>query len=85
MNTLTIRGVDDHALDQLRKQAKSRNSSMNKFVVETLKKIAFPGDPGKPREWHDLDGFFGSWSKAEYSEIIERCDSRKTIDPELWK
>jgi len=85
MNTLTIRGIDDRALDQLRKEAKNRHSSVNKFVVDTLKKIAFPGEPGKVLEWHDLDGFLGSWSKEDCDQIIERCGSCRKIDSELWR
>jgi hypothetical protein len=85
MNTLTIRGIEDHALDQLRKQAKSKHSSVNKFVVDTLQKVAFPGEPGKVRDWHDLDAFLGSWSKEESDQIIERCGRCRKIDPELWR
>ena len=85
MNTLTIRGVGDRALDQLRKQAKSRHSSMNKFVVEALQKVAMPGEFGKVHEWHDLDGFFGSWSEAECNQIMERCSSCRKIDSEVWR
>ena len=85
MKTLTIRGIDDQALGQLKKQARSKNSSVNKFVVEALRKIAFPGVPGKPREWRDLDGFFGSWSEEEAKEIMERCRECRKVDAELWK
>lgn len=85
MNRLTIRGVDEQAMGQLRKQAKSRHFSMNKFVVETLRKTAFPGEPGKVREWHDLDSFFGSWSKEEGNQIKERCGKLRKIDSELWR
>ena len=85
MNTLTIRGVDEQALGQLRKQAKSRHFSMNKFVLETLHKIAFPGESGKVREWHDLDSFFGSWSEEEGNQIKERCGKLRKIDSELWR
>jgi len=85
MNTLTIRGVGDCALSELKKQAKSRHASMNKFVVEALQKVAFPDESGKVREWHDLDGFLGSWSEDEGRQIMERCGMCRTIDSELWK
>jgi len=85
MSTLTIRGVDEQAFVQLKKQAQSNHSSVNKFVVEALRKIAFPGVPGKVREWHDLDGFFGSWSEKDAREVMERCGECRKIDAELWK
>jgi hypothetical protein len=85
MGTLTIRGVDERALGQLKKQARSTHSSMNKFVVETLQKVAFPGATGKVREWHDLDGFFGSWSEKDARQVMEHCSECRKIDPELWK
>ena len=85
MNTLTVRGVDSNALDELRKQAKSKHSSMNKFVVETLQRTAFPGESGKKQEWHDLDNFFGSWSGADYDRIMKQCSKCRKIDSELWQ
>ena len=85
MKTLTIRGLNEQALGRITRQAKSRHSSVNKFVVEALQKIAFPGEPGKAREWHDLDGFFGSWSEAEAKRVLERRQPCRTIDAELWK
>ena len=85
MNTLTIRGVDEDAIGQLKKQAKSNHSSVNKFVVEALRKVAFPGVPGKVREWHDLDGFFGSWAEEDARKVMARCGECRQIDAELWK
>ena len=85
MSTLTIRGVDEQAFEQLKKLAKSNHSSVNKMVVEALRRIAFPGVSGKIREWHDLDGFFGSWSEEAAGEVMERCRECRTIDAELWK
>ena len=85
MSTLTIRGVDEEAFGQLKKQAKNHHSSVNKFVVEALRKVAFPGEPGKVREWHDLDGFFGSWTEEETKAIMTRCSEGRKIDEELWK
>jgi hypothetical protein len=85
MKTLTIRGIDEQALGQLKKQARSRHSSVNKLVVEALQTIAFPGVPGRVREWHDLDAFFGSWSEAESKQVMESCRKGRKIDAELWK
>lgn len=85
MKTLTVRGIDEQALGQLKRQAKSRHSSVNKFVAEALRKVAFPGEPGKAREWHDLDGFFGSWSEEEARLVMEGCRKCRKVDAELWK
>jgi len=84
MSTLTIRGVDEQALGELRKQARSNHSSVNKFVVEALRKVVFPGASGRVNEWHDLDGFFGSWSEEETKQVMERCGKCRKIDAELW-
>jgi hypothetical protein len=85
MKTLTIRGLDEKAVAQIKKQARSQHSSVNKFVVEALQKIAFPGVPGQAREWHDLDGFFGSWTAEEANQVMERCRKCRKIDAELWQ
>jgi hypothetical protein len=85
VSTLTIRGVDEQALDELRRQAGSAHSSMNKFLVEALRKVASPSVPGKVREWHDLDGFFGSWSEEDAREVMQRCGESGKVDAEIWK
>lgn len=85
MSTLTIRGVDEQAMGQLKKQARSNHSSVNKFVVEAIRKVVFPNVHGQVREWHDLDGFLGSWSEEEAKQVMERCRDCRKIDPELWK
>ena len=85
MSTLTIRGVDEQALDEIKRQARSAHSSVNKFVVETLRQVAFPSVPGKVREWHDLDGFLGSWSEEDAREVVQRCGECRKIDAEIWK
>ncbi len=85
MNTLTIRGVDEQALDELRKQARSAHSSVGKFVVEALRKVAFPSVPGKVREWRDLDAFFGSWSEEDAKKVMQHCGECRKIDGEVWK
>lgn len=72
-------------MDELRKQARDAHSSVNKFVVEALRKAAFPSQPGKVREWLDLDGFFGSWSEDDAKEVMRRYSECRKIDAELWK
>ena len=85
MTTLTIRGVDEKALGELKKQARSKHSSVNRFVVDALRKIAFPGASGAVREWHDLDTFLGSWSDEDAKQLMERCSECRKIDTELWQ
>jgi len=85
MNTLTIRGVDEQALDELRRQAKRAHSSMNKFVVEALRRAVLPSASCKIMEWHDLDVFFGSWSEADARDVMQRCGECRKIDAEIWK
>ena len=85
MSTLTIRGVDEQAMDEIRKQARNAHSSVNKFVVEAIRKVAFPTEHGQVREWHDLDRFFGSWSEEDARDVMQRCDACRKIDVEIWK
>ena len=85
MSTITIREVDEQDLDEIRKQARDAHSSVDKFVVAALRKVAFPSQPGKVREWRDLDGFFGSWSEGDAKDVMRRCGECRKIDAELWK
>lgn len=85
MHTMTIRGIDEEAFEQLKKQSQNAHCSLNKYIVRTLRTVAFPGRSGQAREWHDLDGFFKSWSPKEARDVMARCAHSRKIDAELWK
>ena len=38
-----------------------------------------------PKEYHDLDQLFGSWSEEEFNKIQKKINAERRIDTEIWK
>ena len=58
-----------------------------KAVQERARKEKAAG-AGKPKErviQHDLDRFFGTWTKEEADAFDEALREQRQIDPEMWK
>ncbi len=86
MGSLSIRGVDKELADQLKKAASLEQKSVNQFVLETIKRqVGLNKEKRFTREWHDLDGLFGRWSREEFEKIQGKITNERQIDKELWK
>jgi hypothetical protein len=83
MKTISVRGLDSAILATIKKAAKERAISMNRFIVDALEKSV--GVKHKSlSEHHDLDEFFGSWNEEEYARITKSVGAHRQIDKELW-
>ena len=86
MGSLSIQGVDEQLTALLKQQAAKARTSVNQFILDTLKKhVGFEKEKKITEEYDDLDHLFGSWSEEEFSEIQGAISSERRIDPELWQ
>ncbi|HHH54611.1 MAG TPA: antitoxin [Bacteroidetes bacterium] len=86
MKALSIRGVDEQLSTLLKQQAKASQSSVNQFVLETLRKhVGLEKDKRFTKKYDDLDSLFGKWSKSEFDQIQGKVDDERRIDEEHWK
>ena len=86
MGSISIRGLDDELSSLLKKAAATEKMSVNRFVLETIKKhLGLAKEKRFSQDWHDLDGLFGQWSEEEFREIQGKIDDERKIDEELWK
>lgn len=83
MSTLTIRGLEPEVTEALKQVARQRGISVNRFVLTTLKDHLGLGQC--KAEHHDLDQFFGTWSKDEHEQLVKSVRRQRRIDQELWK
>jgi plasmid stability protein len=83
---MTLRGLDPRLAAKLREVARREGKSMNQTALDALRQ-QFGLD--KPRRFtevhHDLDHLFGSWDEDEFTQIQQKIDSERRIDPELWQ
>ncbi len=86
MGSISIQGVDEQLTALLKQQAAKARTSVNQFILDTLKKhVGLEKEKKFSKEYDDLDHLFGSWSEEEFSEIQGTISSERRIDPELWQ
>ncbi|MCX7012840.1 MAG: hypothetical protein NTW86_09835 [Candidatus Sumerlaeota bacterium] len=84
MSAITVRGLGGPTVKAIKDAAAQRSLSMNRFIVEALEKAVGVGGR-KPKEYHDLDEFFGSWTQAECDVVMRRVSQQRRIDQDLWR
>ncbi len=86
MKAMTVRGLNDSLAEKLKQTAKQEGKSVNKLIIETLKKkVNMEKEKKFTKIHHDLDHLFGKWSQEEFERIQEKIDSERKIDEELWR
>ncbi|MCI5122521.1 MAG: antitoxin [Candidatus Electrothrix sp. AUS4] len=84
--SISIEGVDEQLTALLKQQAAKARTSVNQFILDTLKRhVGLAKEKKLTEEYDDLDHLFGSWSKEEFSEIQGTIGSERRIDLELWQ
>ena len=85
MNAITVRNLPPEVAKAVREKARKEKLSLNKAVVRLLEE-AMGADKGKEKVvHHDLDRFFGTWTKEEADAFDDATRDHRKIDPEMWK
>lgn len=84
MNAITVRNLPPAVAKAVREKARREKLSLNRAIVKLLEEATGGGPKGKAAH-HDLDGFFGTWSKEEADAFDARLREQRQIDPEMWK
>ena len=80
MPGISVRGLDEVQLDQLKEQARQQGISLNRLVLRRL-----TGDTSEPNtRHHDLDALAGTWSEQESDGFSAAIAPLEQIGPELW-
>lgn len=85
MVQLTLRGVDETLHEALRLAAQERGLSVNRYVLQLLQSAVKRTRPIQPTTYHDLDGFFGTWSAEEGEAFAHASSVFAEIDQEMWQ
>ncbi|NRF66942.1 hypothetical protein HLB44_08100 [Aquincola sp. S2] len=86
MANLSIRGLDDRSLAELKKRAVKEDASVNALVLRLIEQ-GLGRRPSKPalRRHADLDELSGSWGKSDAAAFERATAAFSEVDAKLWK
>lgn len=83
MATMSIRGLDDQVLSQLKNRAAQEGSSLNSLVLRLLQGTG--SQPDTLKKFDDLDALAGTWSSNEALAFERNTAAFAEVDAALWK
>lgn len=86
MANLSIRGLDEKALAQLKARAAKEDASVNALVLRLIEQGLGHRRPRHALRRHDdLDVLAGSWRKSDAAAFERATAPFGEVDPALWK
>jgi hypothetical protein len=85
LKTLSLRGIDGELAEKLRKAAEKTGGSLNKTVLEILRKSLGLSSERREKVFHDLDDLAGTWSDEDWKKFKKATKHFEGIDKDLWK
>lgn len=85
MNAVTVRNLPPEVAKAVKEKARKEKLSLNKAIVRLLEEATGVEKGKKKVVHHDLDRFFGTWTKEEADAFDEAMREHRQIDPEMWK
>ena len=84
MTQITIRGIDPDMDKEKRKRALKSGKSLNRVVLELLRKNADQEKKKMPRA-ASLRKLAGGWKKEDAAQFMESMKIFEQIDEAMWK
>jgi len=85
MSAITVRNLPPMVAKAIREKARKERLSLNKAVIRLLEE-ATGATPDKNKvAHHDLDRFFGTWTKKEADAFDQALREQRQVEPEMWK
>ena len=85
VNAVTVRNLPPGVAKAVKEKARKEKLSLNKAIVRLLEEATGVETGKKKILHHDLDRFFGTWTKEEADAFDEAMREHRQIDPEMWK
>ncbi len=84
LKPITLRNLPEPVARAVREHAAKYHVSLNKAVAQLLEASvrSAPREPG--RVYHDLDKYFGTWTREEADEFDRNLAAMRNIDPADW-
>jgi hypothetical protein len=81
---MSIRGIDDQALTQLKSQAEHEGTSLNSLVLRLLQGAATQIEPGMLKKFNDLDALSSQWDDNDALDFERNTAAFTEVDAKLW-
>jgi hypothetical protein len=85
MGAITVRNLPPKLARAIREKARKEQLSLNKAVIRLLEEATGAVQETGKVVHHDLDRFFGTWSKKEADRFDQALREQRQIEPEMWK
>ncbi len=85
MEAITVRNLPPAVARAVQVKAKRERLSLSKAVIRLLEDATETAKPKERVLHHDLDRFFGTWTKEEAGAFDEALREQRRIDPETWE
>jgi hypothetical protein len=87
LKQITVRGIPVDIEKMIKREAGKKGLSLNKAFISFLENATGTKQKAQKRRslHHDLDHFFGIWTKREAKEFTKNVEFQRTIDEGLWK
>lgn len=86
MAHISIRGLDDGAMRELKRRAAQQGASVNALVLQLIAQgLGWSPNAGGPCRHDDLDALAGRWSAQDADEFNRGTVAFAEVDPALWK
>ncbi len=82
---ITLRNLPPKVARAVREKARRERLSLNKAVIRLLEEAAGVTPESNRVVHHDLDRFFGTWTKDEADAFDRTLREQRPIEPEMWK
>ena len=83
---LSIRGVDEKLSAALKREAKRRDTSVNKTIIRLLAEAVGTAPRQERHSVHnELDHLFGVWTEEDAAEFGAATACFEEIDEEMWR
>ena len=78
MANISVRGLDEGRLRELKQEALAEGVSLNRRVLQ--------GGTSEPKStgYHDLDALIGAWTEEDGETFAAAVAAFEAIDPALW-
>ncbi len=85
MNAIPVRKLPPAVARAVKEKARREKLSLNKAIVRLLEEATGTEKGTKRVVHHDLDEFFGTWTKREADAFDEALREQRQIEPEMWR
>lgn len=82
---ITLRNLPAKVARAVREKARKERLSLNKAVIRLLEEATGVTTKGTRAVHHDLDRFFGTWTREEADVFDQSLREQRQIEPEMWK